>query len=232
MERHILQVTDDLIKKRRVLKENIELRNDIDFDLDFIFPYSKAENISDVKLVIIGQDPTIQDEKEISKIRQKEITITLDLNNRSGNLRKYCTLISQSLGFDIDKDVYATNMCKCIFKQKPAFNGVLDKHSKEWIPLLKKELSVFSDEVIFVTLGQPLIKQLIYSNKTIVRHYWDYIGNTESNLNFKSCESSENYLQKRIYPLAHQPTWNRNKFYNKYMNDFLKFITENERKMR
>ena len=231
MESHILQAKKDLLGISRSLRENVVLEKDIDFEFDFILPYSKAESISKVKLVIIGQDPTIQNEKEISKKRQREITSTLDLNNENGNLRKYCKLISQLLGFDIDKDVYATNLCKCVFKEKPAYNGILDKHSKQWIPLLKKELNVFSDKVIFVTFGQPLIKQLITSNKTEVKYYWNYVGNTESNLNFKCCESNDNCLQQRLYPLPHQPTWSRgrNGFYYKYLTDFLNFITENEK---
>jgi uracil-DNA glycosylase len=230
MKNHLLQVEKGLTRIKTEFKENVDFGKDIDLELDFILPYSNAESISNVKLVIIGQDPTIQDEKEISKKRQKEITITLDLNNENGNLRRYCKLICQKIGFNIDKEVYATNLCKCVFKEKPAYNGVLDKHSRYWIPFLKKELSVFSDNVIFITLGQPLIIQLIHSNKKEVKHYWDYIGNTSSNYNFKCCEPMENYLHKRIYPLAHQPTWSLNEFYKKYLNDYLKFIKENEQK--
>jgi uracil-DNA glycosylase len=215
-----------IIKQK--LRNDIILSDDIDFDSDFILPYSKAENISAVRLVIIGQDPTIQC-KTTSKQRQRKITTTLDLDNESGNLRKYCKLICEAFNLDIDKDVYATNLCKCVFKEKPAYNGVLEKHSKLWRDPLKEELSVFSNSVIFVTLGQPLIKQLIRSNQTKVSYYWDYKGKTESGLGFKCCEPTQNYLQKRIYPLAHQPTWKRNKFYNKYLSDYLKYISDNER---
>jgi len=164
MKNHILQIETKLKAKKKMLLKDSVLQKDIDFKYDFILPYSKADSISNIKLVIIGQDPTIQDKNESSKKRQQEITITLDLNNEHGNLRNYCKLICENLDLNIDKEVYATNLCKCVFKEKPAYNGVLDKHSNQWIPLLKKELSAFSEKVIFITLGEPLITQLIHTN--------------------------------------------------------------------
>jgi hypothetical protein len=131
MKNHILQIERKLLTTKKVLLEDSVLQNDIDFEYNFILPYSKSDSISSVKLVIIGQDPTIQGEKESTKKRQREITITLDLNNENGTLRRYCKLICENLGFNIDKEVYATNLCKCVFKEKPAHNGVLDKHSKQ-----------------------------------------------------------------------------------------------------
>lgn len=164
MKNHILQIERELQTLRKKLLNDSVLQNDIDFEFDFLLPYSKAESLSQIKLVIIGQDPTILNKTEVSKKRQKQITITLDLNNENGNLRKYCKLISNNFGFNIDKEVYATNLCKCVFKEKPAYNGVLSKHSKQWLPLLQKELSVFSEEVIYISFGEPLFIQLTHSN--------------------------------------------------------------------
>lgn len=232
MKNHILQIEKELQSTKNMLLSDSVLQNDIDFRHDFLLPYSKAVSISQVKLVIIGQDPTIQDKTEASKKRQQEITISLDLNNENGNLRHYCKLISKNLGLNIDKEVYATNLCKCIFKEKPAYNGVLNKHSNQWLPLLKKELGIFSEKVIFITLGEPLIVQLINSNSKKVNYYWDYMGQTISGGNFKCNEAHENYLHRRIYPIGHQPTWSRNKFYKTYLEDYLNFIKRNENKAR
>ncbi|NOZ46965.1 MAG: hypothetical protein GXO79_09315 [Chlorobi bacterium] len=230
MKNHILQIGKKLKSTKKLLLHDSILQNDIDFSYDFILPYSKADSFSNIKLVIIGQDPTIQSNKESSKKRQRKITITLDLNNKNGNLRKYCKLICENLDIDIDNEVYATNLCKCVFKGKPAYNGVLDKHSKYWIPLLKKELSVFSDKVIFITLGEPLIRQLIFHSSKKVNYYWDYIKETrESGGDFKCNQPFENFIQKRIYPIAHQPTWNRINFYKTYLSDYLEYIKRNEK---
>lgn len=229
MKNHILQLERELQTTRKMLLNDSILQNDIDFEFEFLLPYSKAENLSQIKLVIIGQDPTILNNTEDSRKRQKKITTTLDLNNEKGNLRKYCNLISNNLGFNIDKDVYATNLSKCVFKEKPASNGVLSKHSKHWLPLLQKELSVFSEKVIFISLGEPLLNQLTHSNNKKVRYYWDYIGDTKSGGDFKCNEAHENHLHKRIFPIGHQPTWSRNKFYKIYLEDYLNFIKNNEK---
>ena len=77
---------------------------------------------------------------------------------------------------------------------------------------------------MYITLGEPLIRQLIHSGNKKVNYYWDYVGKTKSGGNYKLIESTENYLQKRIYPLAHQPTWNRNSFYKTYLDEYLGFI--------
>jgi hypothetical protein len=65
-------------------------------------------------------------------------------------------------------------------------------------------------------------------NCQYLKDYWDYIGKTKSGSNFKCNESFENYLQKRIYPIAHQPTWNRNEFYKSHLNNYLGYLKRNE----
>lgn len=55
------------------------------------------------------------------------------------------------------------------------------------------------------------------------------MGKSQSNYDFRSCETKDNWLQKRLYPLAHQPTWNRKKFYRIYFDAYLQFIIENEK---
>jgi hypothetical protein len=80
-----------------------------------------------------------------------------------------------------------------VFKEKPAYNGVLDRHSKDWLLLLQKELSIFSDDVIYITLGEPLLKQLVHSGERKVSYYWDYIGEMKSGNNFKFIELNQNF---------------------------------------
>lgn len=89
------------------------------------------------------------------------------------------------------------------------------------------ELTVFKNS-IFITLGEPLIKQLFHSNSKKVNYYWDYIGQAKSGKDFRCNEPFENYLQKRIYPIAHQPSWNQNDFYKSYLSDYLEYVKRNE----
>ncbi|NDV47972.1 hypothetical protein D0T49_13065 [Paludibacter sp. 221] len=90
---------------------------------------------------------------------------------------------------------------------------------------LVDEISVFNNPII-ISLGEPLIRQLLNCTKRDVKYYWDYIGNTKSGRNFKYIDAKNNYLGQRIFPLAHQPTCKKNDFYKLYLDDYLKFINE------
>ncbi len=223
MKNHILQIDKKLKATKRMLLKECILKNDIDFSNDFILPYSKANTISDTKLIFIGQDPTVR-----RKESRSDINVTLNLDKRN-SLKTYLNKVCNILQIDIEKEVYATNLYKCFFNFPPADDQtILTRHFKVWIDLLINELTTFKNPIV-ITLGEPLINQLIHSNSKQVKYYWDYIGQTKSGGNFKCNESNENYLQRRIYPIAHQPTWNRNKFYKTYLNDYLDFIKRNEK---
>lgn len=222
MKNHILQIERKLQRtKKRLLKDSV-LQNDIDFSFDFILPFSKANRISEIKLVFIGQDPTVRKSES-----RKNILTTLNLD-KENSLKSYLRTVCNKLEIDIEKEVYATNLYKCFFKIPPADDEtILTRHFKIWMDFLINELTEFKNSII-ITLGEPLITQLIHTNSNEVKHYWDYIGQTKSGGNFKCNEASENYLQRRIYPIAHQPTWNRNEFYKFYLNNYLEFLKRNE----
>ena len=120
-------------------------------------------------------------------------------------------------------------ICSAFNKPPADDQTILTRQFKIWMDLLINELSVLKNTFV-VTLGEPLINQLIHTNSKKVKDYWDYTGKTKSGKNFKCNEPYENYLQRRIYPIAHQPTWNRNKFYKTYLNDYLEYIKQNEKK--
>jgi len=213
----MLKTTKNLLSKDAVLQ------NDIDSSFDFILPFSKAEKTSEIKLIFIGQDPTVRDQKSRGKIN---VTLNLDKEN---NLKTYLKEVCDILQVDIEKEVYATNLYKCFFKKPPADDQtILTRHFKIWMDFLINELTEFKNSFV-ITLGEPLINQLIHSNSKKVKDYWDYIGNTKSGGNFKCNEPFENYLQRRIYPIAHQPTWNRNEFYKIYLKDYLEYLKRNEK---
>ena len=223
MKNHILQIDKKLKATKRMLLKDSVLKNDIDFSNDFILPYSNANVISDAKLIFIGQDPTVR-----RKESRSDINVTLNLDKKN-SLKTYLKKVCDILLIDIEKEVYATNLYKCFFHSPPAEDQtILTRHFKIWNDLLKNELNVFKNSII-ITLGEPLIKQLIHAENRKVKYYWDYIGNTKSGGKFKFVKPNENYLQERIYPLAHQPTWSRNRFYNTYLQDYLEFIKQNEK---
>jgi hypothetical protein len=218
MKDHLVFIARKLKKIQQILLKDSVLKKDIDFTFDFVLPYSKAKNVSDIKLVFIGQDPTVRRKESRSRINY---TLNLDKEN---SLKFYLNQVCEKLQISLEEEVYATNLYKCFFNQPPADDEtILSRQFKYWADFLMEELDTFP-ETIIITLGEPLLRQFVHSGRRDVKYYWDYIGHTKSGGNFKYIELSNNYLQRRIYPLAHQPTWNRNKFYNIYLMDYLDFI--------
>lgn len=223
MQNHLHIINKKLKQTKRLLLKDNVLEKDIDFSYNFIPPYSKAEKISDIKIIFIGQDPTVR-----RKESREEINYTLNLD-KENSLKTYLKKVCQVLQVNIETEVYATNLYKCFFNFPPADDEtILTRHFKIWNDLLINELNAFKNSII-ITLGEPLIKQLIHAENRKVKYYWDYIGNTKSGGKFKFVKPHENYLQERIYPIAHQRTWNQNRFYNTYLQDYLEFIKQSEK---
>lgn len=217
MNLHLKKVEKESRHIRNYLRKDKVLEQDIDFDLNFIPPFSNAESVDNVKLIVIGQDPTIRNIEA-----RKAIKSTLNLDKK-GSLNQYVNRICEQLNIDFEKEMYATNLYKCFFNHPPADDKtILNRHFKIWIDCLVNELTPFKNATI-ITLGEPILKQIVSSKNKEVRQFWAYTGNTESNKEFKMVKSDENYLQKMIFPFPHQPAFSRNKFYQKYFDDYAEF---------
>ncbi len=109
-------------------------RNPIDMSLPIIPPF-KGKN--EVKLIILGQDPTIKNE-----FTRKNIQYTLNLNKNNA-LRTYINSICNSLGVTIE-NLYSTNLFKYFYKIPPSNTiDVLINHLEPNLDLLKKELDEY-----------------------------------------------------------------------------------------
>lgn len=190
--------------------------NPISKELGFVPPYNEAGK--DIKLIIIGQDPTIKNEKQRCKINA---TLNLD---KSGAIRKYVEDICEGLKISLT-NVYATNVFKYFYTVPPAGTfEVLEKHLTPNLNLLKKELSAFQQCPI-ITLGEPVLR-LLANNKTKVREYWDYNPKTGlTNGNFKFVSANDNKLNRIIFPFCHQPSI-RKDFYKNTLNQYVHFVKE------
>ena len=218
MENYIQEISRKANLILDEVKKDGVLVNDLDLSLTPIRPYCKAEKIEDIRLIIIGQDPTVRDPES-----RKKITSTLNLDKRD-SLRKYLELITRALEVDLDREVYATNLFKCFFKEPPADDEkILSRHFKYWKDLICREIQPLKPDFI-LTLGEPVFNQLSFSENRKVKHYWNYIGQTQSGEDFKCMPPEENYLNRKIYPLPHQPSWARKEFYKKYMDDYLAYV--------
>lgn len=184
--------------------------NHIDTNLAPVLPFKGNDRI---KLIVIGQDPTITEVKERGKIKT---TLKLDA---PGPLRRYIESICRGLEITIE-NVYATNLFKYFYKKKPASTPkVLVAHLESNLALLKKELSEYSDCII-ITLGQPVL-QLLTDKKHFVKDYWGY-----KNGEFHYLEPDENKLELKVYPFAHLPSINspRSSFYRDHLDMYIQYI--------
>lgn len=172
---------------------------------------------NDIKLIVIGQDPTIRNVQQ-----RKNIESTLNLN-KPGALRRYIEQICDSLEITIE-NVYATNVFKYFYERPPADTfDVLVKHLTPNLSLLKKELSVFP-KVPVITLGEPVLKLLTDDIHAKVRYYWGYDSKTRtSNGAFKFLTANENKLNRTFYPFCHQPSI-RKQFYNDTLKEYAHFV--------
>ena len=188
--------------------------NPISKELGFVPPYNEAGK--DIKLIIIGQDPTIKNEKQRSEIK---FTLNLD---KSGAIRKYVEDICEGLNISLS-NVYATNLFKYFYTIPPAQTfDVMEKHLEPNLTLLKKELAGFANCPI-ITLGEPVLKLLV-GNNAKVREYWGYDKKTgKTNGKFKYVSANDNKLNRIIFPFCHQPSI-RKDFYKNALSQYVDFV--------
>lgn len=212
-----LDTIESVVKEATLIRSYLKLNldseiNRIDMSLSPIPPYKGNREI---RLIIIGQDPTIKNFSQRSKI-----STTLNLN-RSGSLKRYIELICEKMGLTLE-NVYATNIFKYFYTTPPANTiEVLFDHSTMNLKLLRRELEVYQDLPI-ITLGEPVLMVLSGIPGDKVRNYWDY-NKGVSGQAFSKC--TENDLDREFFPLPHQPSsWRR--FYSDTFDQYLNFIHE------
>ena len=196
-----------------VVKIRLELPNDpanpIDFDLSPVKPYIGDEEI---KLIIIGQDPTIR-----NKQRRKYINTTLNLD-KNGALKTYVENICRELDISV-QNVYATNIFKYFYSIPPADTpNVLIKHKTQNIELLRKEIECYKDSPI-ITLGEPVLR-LLTNEEEKVRDYWNF-----QERGYKYLSPENNVLGRYIFPFPHQPSM-RKLLYNSNFKDYIKYMKD------
>ncbi|MGA2159803.1 MAG: hypothetical protein ABSG90_11375 [Dehalococcoidia bacterium] len=187
--------------------------------------FTETDDVRDIRLIVIGQDPTVK-----SEASRSTINTVLNLDKHQGCLYGYLSHICNNLGLDLKENVYATNFAKNFFKQPPTLikeRDLLKETSPYWLPLLHKELWYFPGRLI-VTLGQPLLKVLLLDpTKALVRVYWGYYPDwIRAKLVFSSVPAQENKLDRELFPLPHQPSSGK-KFYRANLQAYLNYVKRN-----
>jgi len=170
----------------------------------------------EIKLIILGQDPTVK-----NAAGRRKITCTLNLDERNA-LRNYAENICDGLGITME-NVYATNLFKYFYTIPPANTpDVLKAHLGPNLALLKQELAEFGN-VPVITLGEPVLK-LFKDDKAKVRIYWDYNEKEKkTDRRFACSQANDNELKRQFFPFPHQPSL-RKEFYKETLEEYLGFV--------
>jgi uracil-DNA glycosylase len=208
-------VVANSLKIRNELKNKKDFQdNSIDTALSPIPPFCISDNI---KLIIIGQDPTVKNE-----ISREKIKCTLNLD-KNGKLKDYISHICKQLGIGLE-NIYATNIFKYFYSRPPARTShILNEHLAPNLGLLLYELSGFPYQSV-ITLGLPVFK-LLAGNNAQVRDYWGYDKKTGKKIKeFGYCKASNNKLCRDIFPFPHQPSLNRIKYYSSNLECYINYM--------
>jgi len=190
--------------------------------VDFKLPIPCAHRgIGEIKLIILGQDPTIENEHS-----RRMITEVLKLN-KPGKLRDYISRICHGLELDLDMNIYATNYLKNFFIDPPTKIKEIDvfkEFAPYWLPLLKEELAEFP-QVPIITLGKPVLSMIVCQGASFdLKEYWGYKHNWKlvGRGEFRYIAPSDNCVKRHIFPFPHQQN-NYIPFFSKYFEYYLAF---------
>lgn len=177
-----------------------------------------------IKLILLGQDPTVKD--EASRVKIKTV-LNLD---KKGGLLVYLAGVAQGLGLDLNANIYATNYLKCFFTHPPtqikAIN-IFEAFGPYWLPLLLEELKEF-EGVPVVALGEPLFFALrLPGALPRLRDYWGYQPGwqTKGFGEMTHLVPERNTLGRVVFPFPHQPSI-RKPFYKARMADYIAYAKD------
>jgi len=216
-----MKISDLSIDVEKVIDKlaNSEIGSYIDTSLN---PPIPSRGSGKIKLIVLGQDPTVQDPEYREKIK------TVLLLNQAGGLRTYLNKICKGLDIDLEENIYATNLLKNFFtippdkmrKENPQF---FQRAADHWIPLLKEEIEEFKN-VPILTLGEPVLNSLTTNpDWVLIRYQWGYEGPAQYGQNFSYIKSTENVLSRIIFPFPHIPGL-KHKIYKQQFEGYLAFM--------
>lgn len=197
----------------KVLKADAVIGKHIDDTLPVPRPFMGT---GDIRLVILGQDPTVK-----AVATRKKIATVLMLDQTASKLREFLTGICTVLGMSLDDNVYATNVCKNFFTAPPKklTTDVIDLSWPKWRPLLVEELARFPNAAI-LTLGKPILKVLVRDPAVKdLKHYW---GHGE----YQLVEAQHSTLGRRFFPFPHITSFRTKPLYRTHRDNYLSFVRE------
>lgn len=178
--------------------------------------------IGTIRLIILGQDPTVDDPAGRAKVKQ-----VLKVKQR-GPLHNYIQRICLDLQFDLCRNIYATNFVKNFFTRKPTQVKEVDllaEASFYWLPLLRDELAQFPG-IPVITLGEPLLSHIVIGGASpLVHDYWGYLADHpgQSSKEWHFLRPDQNLLGRVVFPFPHLPSLQKD-LYRDHLRDYLAYM--------
>lgn len=206
----------------KVLKADAVIGKYIDDTLPVPRPFVGT---GDIRLVILGQDPTV----EAVRTRKKIATVLM-LDQTESKLRDFLTGICTFLGISLNENVYATNVCKNFFTAPPTTitEDVIDLSWPKWRPLLVEELARFPNAAI-LTLGKPILKVLVRDSAVKdLKHYWGHVGQNAvaGHGEYQFVEAQHSTLGRPFFPFPHITSFRTKPLYRTHRDNYLSFVRE------
>jgi len=184
-------------------------------DISKIDPFHKTGN--DLKLLLIGQDPTIFDKPE----RVNTVLMLNESSGRNGQLRKW--LEKELFGTENFNriEIYATNLVKCQFDKPPTLStgGALKflqprfAFCKEYLLM---EIQQFKPDIV-LTLGESAHKLF---SKEIEVNDGELKGKMKNDFTGDFFEAELNNVKFQYSPCLHIKTFRVAETYGKQVFDF------------
>lgn len=183
-------------------------------------PKPYYENIEDVKVILLGCDPSTGNEEQ--KI---DYVFNIDKFKSGEGDKRYFSPIHRNLdaiGLGLS-DIYAQNLCKNYFKVVTSENKKWTEIANLWVPIIKEEFdSLFPKNIPVLLTAQNLIKPLCneYGHNKEARWYYE----DENNVIIKE---SDNKLERNLIPFFRCCAYKLDKYEWRNYRDFIKhFIDE------
>jgi uracil-DNA glycosylase len=204
----------------KVLKADAVIGKYIDDTLPVPRPFGGT---GDIRLVILGQDPTVK-----AAATRKKIATVLMLDQTESKLREFLTGICTCLGISLGENVYATNVCKNFFTAPPKklTTDVIGLSWPKWRLLLVEELARFPNAAI-LTLGKPILQVLVRDPAVKdLKHYWGYVGSKakKEHGEYRLVEVQHSTVDRPFFPFPHVTNISATKLYRTNREDYLSFV--------
>jgi uracil-DNA glycosylase len=204
----------------KVLKADTMIGKYIDDTLPIPRPFVGT---GEIRLVILGQDPTVK-----AVTTRKKIATVLMLDQTESNLRKFLTGICTCLEILLDENVYATNVSKNFFTAPPKklTTDVIGLSWPKWRPLLVEELARFPNAAI-LTLGKPILQVLVRDPAVKdLKHYWGYVGSKakKEHGEYRLVEVQHSTVDRPFFPFPHITNISTTELYRTHRDNYLSFV--------